>query len=387
MEEIILGKNDEIVMKLLHYFITEEGYNPIILHGAKDEIWLENMDGEYEIIRIVSGYIHNNEQLSFDLFKTKQILKKIKKSTFTLKVNTLSLFVNLGDNVNLEEFNNINKIDIANIKNINDLTKYDFITNTFPTITIETDFKEEGMNLFFKITEEIAKKNQESTVKAEDVFKKKKSLITPILIVTNIIVFLLMYILGNGSEDASTLVDFGANVRSLIKSGEYYRLITSAFLHIGLIHLACNMYALHIIGSQIENFYGKTKYILIYLFSAICGGLLSMTCHSTITAGASGAIFGLFGSLLYFGYHYRVYLGTVMRSQVMPLIIFNLALGFMLPGIDNAAHIGGLIGGTLMSACLGVKYKTSNFERTNGIIITSIFTAFLIYLAFFIKLV
>ena len=129
MEEIQLGKNDEVVMKLLHYFITEQGYNPIILHGAKDEIWLENMDSEYEIVRIVSGYIHNNEQLNFDLFRTKQILKKIKKSTFSLKVNTLSLFVNLGDNVKIEEFKDFPKIDIASINTIEDINKYDFIMN------------------------------------------------------------------------------------------------------------------------------------------------------------------------------------------------------------------------------------------------------------------
>ena len=64
MDQIIVTKNDELVMKLLHYFITEKGYNPIILHGAKDEIWLENLNEEYEIVRIVSNYIHNDEQLN-----------------------------------------------------------------------------------------------------------------------------------------------------------------------------------------------------------------------------------------------------------------------------------------------------------------------------------
>ena len=387
MEEIQLGKNDEVVMKLLHYFITEQGYNPIILHGAKDEIWLENMDSEYEIVRIVSGYIHNNEQLNFDLFRTKQILKKIKKSTFSLKVNTLSLFVNLGDNVKIEEFKDFPKIDIASINTIDDINKYDFIIKAFPNITIETDFKEEGMNLFFKITEEIAKKNQESTNKAEDVFKRKKPVVTTIIILLNMIIFLLMYILGNGSEDALTLLKFGANIRSLTTAGDYYRLITYAFLHIGLIHLLCNMYSLYIIGSQIENFYGKIKYIIIYLFSAVCGGLLSIATTNSLSAGASGAIFGLFGALLYFGYHYRVYLGSVMKSQVIPLIIFNLLLGAMLPSIDNFWHIGGLIGGLLISSALGLKYKESTFEKINGGILTIIFFSFLIYLAFFMELV
>ena len=101
-----------------------------------------------------------------------------------------------------------------------------------------------------------------------------------------------------------------------------------------------------------------------------------------ISAGASGAIFGLFGSLLYFGYHYRLYLGSALKSSIIPLLIFNLILGFILPGIDISAHIGGLIGGTIISMALGVKYKSTKSEIINGTIITSIFTIFIMYLLF-----
>ena len=80
MEEVRLEKNDELVMKLLHFFITEQGYSPIVLHGAKTEIWLENLDENYQIVRIVSNYIHNDEQLNFDLFRTQKIVNKIKKN-------------------------------------------------------------------------------------------------------------------------------------------------------------------------------------------------------------------------------------------------------------------------------------------------------------------
>ena len=92
---ITLSENDEIVMRLIHYFITEQGYNPVLLHGAKDEIWLEKHDADYKIIRIVSNYIHNNEQLDMDLYRTKQIIKKIKRKMFSFKMNTLSIFINL----------------------------------------------------------------------------------------------------------------------------------------------------------------------------------------------------------------------------------------------------------------------------------------------------
>lgn len=383
MDNVIINKNDEIVMKLLHYFITEQGYSPVVLHGAKEEIWLENMDSDYKIVRIVTNYIHNNEQLDFDLFKTKKIVEKIKKKTFILQANTLSIFLNLGDNVEFKNYIHVNNIDCANIKKINDLKNYDFVIENFPTITKKTTFKEKGMELFMKLTNEIGKKSERDQKEAESVFSVKKPIVTYILIGINVLVFFLMYIFGNGSTNIMTLIKFGANYPALIKIGEYYRLITSAFIHIGIIHLLCNMYILYIIGSQIESFLGKTKYIIVYLASAILGNLLSMLfIGNTVSAGASGAIFGLFGALLYFGYHYRIYLGNVIRSQIIPLIIFNLLLGFVIKGVDIYAHIGGLVGGLLTTMALGIKHKSTKQDKVNGVILLIMYTVFLIFLAF-----
>lgn len=381
--QIILNKNDEVVMKLLHYFITEQGYSPIILHGAKNEIWLENLNSDYKIIRIVSNYIHNDEQFKFDIFKTKQIVKSIKRKTLSLKVNVLNIFLNLGDNVNFDEHIDEANITSAYIKEINDLNKYNFVMEIFPDITNHTDFKEEGIELFSKITRDIESKNQIDALEAEETFKQKKPIVTYILIGINILVFLLMYLLGKGSEDSRTLLNFGASHPDLIKAGEYYRLITSAFIHIGLIHLVFNVYALYIIGTQLESYLGKIKYLIIYLFSALTGNLLSMLFFDGISAGASGAVFGLLGSMIYFGYHYRVFLGSVVRSQIIPLIIFNLFLGFISTGINNAAHIGGLIGGFLITIALGVKYKSTKSERINGTVMSLIYLVFLIYMGFF----
>ena len=85
------------------------------------------------------------------------------------------------------------------------------------------------------------------------------------------------------------------------------------------------MYALWIIGMQLESFIGRWRYLVVYLFSAITGSLLSViVTPDAVSVGASGAIFGLLGALLYFGYHYRVYLGTVIKSQIIPVIIINL---------------------------------------------------------------
>jgi rhomboid protease GluP len=382
MAEMTLQKYDEIVMKLLHYFITEEGYTPIILHGAENEIWLENLKKEHQIVRIVTNYIHNDEQLEFDIYRTKSIMKTIKQKTLSLNLNAISIFLNLGDNVHLDNYQDKHILSV-NVNTIKELDKNKTIKEEFPNLVKDTNFKEKGLELLMKITNDINKVNNEEAEKAENVFKKKVPYITYILMGINVLVFVLMYILGSGSENAYTLIKFGALYEPLVKAGEYYRLITAAFLHIGIVHLLMNMYALYVVGSQVENFLGHFKYLLIYFVSIITGSLLSIILNTnTISAGASGAIFGLLGALVYFGYHYRIYLGNTLQSQIIPIIILNLALGFMIPGIDISCHIGGLIGGTLITWAFGIDDKSTKEEKVNGWIMFMIFFVFLIYLAF-----
>lgn len=384
MQIELTDQMNEVVMKLLHYFITEQEYSPVILHGAQNEIWLENLNSDVKIIRIVTNYIHNDEQLEYDLLKTNQIARKIKHKTFSFSMNVMSIFLNLGDNVHVQAEEQIGNVQCIKIKDLGDLESRHMLLEVFPDITKETNFKEKGMELFMKITTEIGEKNERSAREAEDIFKPKKAVVTPILILLNMIFFLAMYLFGKGSTNSYTLLKFGAFYKDYILAGDLYRLITSMFLHIGIIHLFCNMYSLYVVGPQLEGFLGKTKFLMIYFISGLAGNLLSMVFpgNNTISAGASGAIFGLLGSLLYFGYHYRVYLGSVMKSQIVPLIILNLGIGFVLPGINNAAHIGGLIGGALSTMALGVPYKSSTSEKINGWVLTVLFLGFIIYMGF-----
>ena len=375
------SSKDIIIFKLAHYFITEKNYNPIILHGVNDEIWLENLDEEYRVVRLVSHYIHNNEQMRFDKFKVNKIIKSIKRKTLSLKMDVLNIYTDIGDSVVLNDYDD-NSLDVF-VEKISDL-KTNHLIEVFPDIVEKTKFKERGINLMLKITDDINKKNAKSNVEHIKTFERKKPIITYLIMAICVIVFISMYIFGNGSYDNLTLLNFGANLDTLTKSGEFYRLVTCAFIHIGIFHLLFNMYALYIIGPQVESFYGKARYIFIYLVSAITGSMLSIAFnHNVISAGASGAIFGLLGCLLYFGYHYRIYLGNVIKSQILPIIVLNLILGFMLTGIDNFAHIGGLVGGILATMAIGVPNKKNNTEKINGIVLFTIYVAFCIYLAFF----
>ena len=376
--EILMDEKNIMVMKLLHYFITEKNYNPIILQGVENEIWLENLDEDYKVIRIVSNYIHNDEQFNFDVFKTKRIINKIKKKTLSLSMKSLSIFLDLGENVSNKDIDHFNYIKV---ESEDDFNKSDLIKKYFPDLTKKLTYNEKGIELFSKITNDINKHNEKDAKKVNKLFKMDFPLITYILIGINLILYIVPFLFGTEQEFITKFSVFGEAIRA----GEYYRLITGIFIHGGLLHVGFNCYALYVIGSQIENFYGKFKYLIIYLFAGLMGSLFSMTFSPNMSVGASGAVFGLMGSLVYFGYHYRVYLGNVIKSQIIPLIILNLVLG-MLPGIDNFAHIGGLIGGSIISMGLGVKDKSSTFERVNGMFISLIFMAFMLYMAFVFKI-
>ncbi len=375
---------DVLTMKLLHYFITEKNYSPVIVHGAKDEIWLENMKEDYEIIRIVTGYIHNNEQLGLDIFKTKKIVNNIKKKTFNLSMNVLSIFLSLGDNVNLEE-ESAKNIDMISIKEDNDLKKYDFLYNYFPDIDKKLKFDEKGISLFLKITDDINEKNMNEAKRVEKVFAPKVPYVTYIIIAINILIYLIgIMISPEGLFDANKLsiLLFG-NLKAAIVSGEYYRLFTSAFIHANIYHIAFNMYALWILGKEAESYFGRGKFLIIYILSALASSLLSTLLNTGYSVGASGAIFGLLGALLYFGYNYRAYLGNTLINQILPVILINLFLGFTISSVDNFGHIGGLIGGFLASMAVGVTTKDGKTNNTNGIILTIMLFAFLIFMNFF----
>lgn len=375
MEEIVFRSDDMLVMNLLNYFITEENYNPMIIHGVNNEIWLENLNNEYKIIRIVSHHIHNKEQLAFDKFKLNRVVSQVKRKTLSFKVKVLSIYTDIEDDKLLSE----NDIFISKEKDINNPK----LTDAFPNIVEKTERKENGIEYFIKVTESINKKNEKRSKIAEKIFSYKKPIVTYAIMGICILLFAMMYLFGNGSNDTYTLINFGANLDLLTKGGEYYRLFTCMFLHIGIMHLLCNMYSLYIIGKEVESLYGKWKFLIIYTISGICGSILSLAFSpNTVSAGASGAIFGLLGALLYFGYYYRTYLGATIKSSVLPVIIINLIIGFLSPGIDNAAHIGGLVAGILLSMMLGVPDKSTKRDTINGIILTIIYIGFIIYLSF-----
>lgn len=374
MDKVNVRKQDEMLMSLVHYFVTKEGYAPIYVQGVKDEIWLENIDGPYRIIRINGNYIHNDEQYKYDEFKIKNIMRQIKKKTLSFKVNTLNINLNVADRVKLESEKNIDNIFINNIE---DIKKNKEINQIFPSIKNELFDNKTGLDLILNVTNDINKKTETDNKKYEKIFSRKKILMTYIIIGLCIIMHIVVTLMGKNTFNYILL---GANNIELLKVGQVYRLITYGFLHGSIIHLLTNMYCLYVIGSQVENNLDRKRFLIIYFISMISGGLLSTLFNDGISIGASGAIFGLLGSLLYFGFHFRLYLSEALRTRIIPVIVLNLVIGFAVPGIDVACHIGGLIGGFLSAMMVGIPDINNKKDKVNGTVLLLIFIGFMAYL-------
>jgi rhomboid protease GluP len=186
-----------------------------------------------------------------------------------------------------------------------------------------------------------------------DIFKPEGDyIITPLILDSIILIFIAMAITGAGvfAPESESLLAWGANFRPYTLDGQWWRLLTNCFIHIGIFHLLMNSYALLIIGAQLEPLLGKARFLAAYLFTGIAASIASLWWHDmTISAGASGAIFGLYGVFL--AMLTTSIIEKSVRKQLLGSILvfvaYNLLYG-MKGGIDNAAHLGGLLSGLLI---------------------------------------
>ncbi|MCD8149235.1 MAG: rhomboid family intramembrane serine protease [Clostridiales bacterium] len=185
--------------------------------------------------------------------------------------------------------------------------------------------------------------------------------ITPVNItfaVINVVVFVVLEILGDTSDAAFMLAHGAMYPPAVLYNGEWYRLVTSAFLHFGISHLINNMVLLVCLGSYLERAYGKVKFLIFYLVCAVGSSLVSMghmlyTQELAVSGGASGVIFGMIGALLFLVLKNKGRFEDLSLRRFLLMMALSLYYGFSTTGVDNAAHVGGLLVGFLM----GVLYR------------------------------
>lgn len=192
---------------------------------------------------------------------------------------------------------------------------------------------------------------------------------TVLLAAVNVIVFLVLSFQGM-TENAEFMLQHGAMyVPYLVGKGEYYRLFTSMFLHFGYDHLVNNMIALVAMGWNLELEIGKLKFLIVYFVSGLAGNVLSawwdiQTGSMAVSAGASGAIFGIIGALLYVAVRNRGRIGEVSGRGLAFMVVVTLYYGFTSGGVDNMAHIGGLAAGFIAGVLL---YWKRNYKHRSAI--------------------
>jgi len=191
----------------------------------------------------------------------------------------------------------------------------------------------------------------------------RKNPITKGILMINIFMFVISAVMSGGDflrtlwsgGDVQTLLKSGASLGIYVRQGQIYRLVSSLFLHAGLIHLIFNSYALYMFGTIVESIFGSRRFTVIYLAAGFVGALLTQFFYpGVVSVGASGAIFGLIGLLFALGLRKDTprRLTPVTGTALLPMIIINLLLGFTVPGINNLAHIGGLATGFLFGLIL-----------------------------------
>lgn len=209
------------------------------------------------------------------------------------------------------------------------------------------------------------KSDKKAQVEREETFMfflpREGYFITPILIYINVLVFIAMVLAGAGFLTFSSeyLFNWGGNYGPTTTDGGWWRLLTNIFLHGGLMHLLLNMYGLLFVGIFLEPILGKLKYLFAYLFTGILASIASIIWHEeTLSIGASGAIFGLFGVFLALMLTkiYTTQFSKMFFLSTLLYIIINIVLGFT-GGIDNAAHIGGLFSGFIVGLFLAPTLK------------------------------
>lgn len=185
---------------------------------------------------------------------------------------------------------------------------------------------------------------------------------TAVIAVINIAVFLILSFKGM-TENADFMLEHGAMyVPYMLEDHQWYRMFTSMFLHFGIEHLLNNMLLLVLLGLNLEIEIGKIKYLIIYFASGMCGNILSViwdirSNEYFVSAGASGAIFGICGALLYVAVRNRGRVGNISGVGMVVMIAVSLNYGLTQGVVDNAAHIGGLIAGFILGVLLYWKRK------------------------------
>lgn len=355
-------QDDYLFWRLAHFLITNQDYRLIQITGNEQELWLENVSNKNaKLIRILRKDLDWGNWMQRDIEAAAAIGERFRRRYIHGELHVLNVYVTpfppvdeyefrIGKPFLLEEGKKTSVTSLLILSNQLSLSleKLSGILGCQIPIDLSGVYDEQDILALKKqtLTYTITKAKEEKSI-----FENGKPFFTYIFLIVIVSIFLLMEVFG-GSTNTRTLIRFGAKFNPLIIEGEWWRFITPVFLHIGFLHLLMNSFALYYMGPLVERIYGNFRFLLIFLFAGFSGVLASFSFSPVLSAGASGAIFGCFGAMLYFGMIYPKLFFRTIGMNILVVIGINLLFGFTFQGVDNAGHIGGLIGGFLASGIL-----------------------------------
>lgn len=347
---------DYLFWKLAHFLIHKKEYRLLRTSPSQEELWFEKVENkQVPIIRLRRIDLDWSNWLARDIENSGNNGEAIRRQLIRGEANVLNIYVSAYPPVDDYDFllsekkilkTNVTTKVITRDTYIKEISELEHVFSEEIPLESKEEYSLNEIELLKNATLETAIER----IKIEkSLFENGKPFFTYVFIVLQIIAFLFLEWKG-GSTNTATLIKYGAKFNPLILEGEWWRFLTPILLHIGFFHLFMNTLALYYLGPTIERIYGRMRFLFIYLVAGFSGSLASFLFTTSLSAGASGAIFGCFGALLYFGLNYRSLFFRTMGFNVLVVIAINLSLGFTIPGIDNAGHLGGLVGGFLATA-------------------------------------
>lgn len=353
-----LNSREEFVFwRLAYFFISDHGYRIVQLFENQKELWLEKLENKKApIVRLLLQDIDWSNSMQRDIELTAANGERIRRQIGRREINVVNVYISEFPPVDEYEYR-LEKPYIFPEGNKTSVSSFLLAKGIYES-GFESLSNRLEREVFFPIESEPKVQDVESIkkealehamIKARSeraILANGKPFFTYIFMIIQIAVFFWLEMHG-GSTNNFTLIKYGAKFNPLIYNGEWWRFITPIFLHIGFLHLATNTLALYFLGEAVERIYGNIRFPFIYLFAGIIGVIASFLFSPNISAGASGAIFGCLGALLYFGVIYPKLFFRTIGINLIVILIVNLVFDFSATGIDNAGHLGGLAGGFL----------------------------------------
>lgn len=369
---------DFLYWKLIDKLLGNNKFRLVRLSENEMEAWIEPLYiNEFQLIRIVCSDIDWSNRLVQDIQETAGIFEEVRERSGMRSMNVLNLWISEKAPVDdwEEQISRPYSFKKTAVKTVlvceenknNGLAELSSMLKTDVLGAADLSSLHLDHEALQQLKDSAIEKAKAPIKEENTIFSYGKPFLTYILIAIQVIMFIVMELSG-GSTSTETLIRYGAKYNPLIQEGEWWRFITPIFLHIGIIHLLLNTLALYYVGMATEKMYGSLRFLFIYLFAGITGSLASFAFNSSISAGASGAIFGCFGALLYLVVIDKQLFFRTIGPNIIVMILLNLVIGFSLSNVDNSGHIGGLIGGFLATMVVQLPGYRKYFSRVAGLL-------------------